>query len=187
MRFAEAAKQAFSFLEHANFRLAQTGPARLQYETAQSFVTIEWDARSGELNVFVGLQPRKGEAADAFSLTDVLAMQGIDVPERKMPFQVAEESRLRPFLEKLAEDTQVNAQPALAGDRMFFRRLQAFRSGKAQTYMRDMRLRRVRSEAENAWQKRELDKVVNLYTSIEKDLSESERGKLDYARKHNSQ
>jgi hypothetical protein len=70
MRFAEAAKQAFSFSEHAGFRLTQSGPARLQYETAQAFATIEWDAGSGELNVFVGPQPRNGEARDAFSLTD---------------------------------------------------------------------------------------------------------------------
>src|SRR5262245_28823929 len=121
MRFAEAAQQAFSFLEDAGFRLAESGPARLQYETARAFVTIDWDARSGELNVRVGLQPKHGEARDEFSLTDLLDMEGVDVPERKRPFQVADESQLSPFLEKLAADTQAHAQPALAGDRMLFR------------------------------------------------------------------
>ena len=133
MRFSEAAKQAFSYLGHAGFRLTQIDPHRLQYETAEAFVTIEWDARSGELNVFVGLQPSKDEVRDAFSLRDLLAMQNVDVPERNMPFQVAEEDKLGPFLNKIAEDTRVYAQPALAGDRMFFRRLNAFRSAQAQT------------------------------------------------------
>ncbi len=32
------------------------------------------------------------------------------------------------FLEKLADDTRTHAQSALAGDRMFFRRLETFRS-----------------------------------------------------------
>src|SRR5262245_45410490 len=100
MRFAEATRQAFSFLEHAGFRLTQSGPVRLQYETAQAFVTIDWDARSGELNVRVGFQPRDGEARDELSLTDLLAMEGVDVPERKRPFQVADESALTPFLGK---------------------------------------------------------------------------------------
>lgn len=184
MRFPDMARQAFSFLEDAGFHLIQRDPARLQYETDQAVVTIEWDARSGEMNVFIGLQPRKGEPLDAFSLSDLLGMQGVDVPERKMPIQVADESRLGPFLEKLAEDTRVHAQPALAGDRMFFHRLKAFRDARSQAYMRDMRLRHVRSEAERAWRERELDKVIGLYTSIEDELSESEKGKLDYARKH---
>jgi hypothetical protein len=184
VHFPDIAQQAFSFLEGAGFRLTQSGPARLQYETAQVFVTVEWDTRSGELNVFVGLQSSKGETHNAFSLTDLLALEGVDVPERRMPFQVAEESKLGPFLDKLAADMQVHAQPALAGDRMFYRRLKAFRSAQAQAYMRDMELRRVRTEADAAWQKRELDKMVALYSSIEDQLTASEKAKLAYAKQH---
>lgn len=183
-RFPDMAKRAFSFLEDAGFRLVQCDPSGLQYETAQVFVTIEWDSRSGELNVYVGLQPRKGKPRDTFSLRDLLGMEGVEVPERKMSFQVAEESRLGPFLDKLAEDTRAHAQPALAGDRMYFHRLEAFRHAQSQAYMRDMKLQQVRSEAEKAWRKRELDKVIGLYASIEDDLSESEKGKLAYARQH---
>jgi hypothetical protein len=111
----------------------------------------------------------------------------VDVPERNIPLQVAEEDKLGPFLDKMAEDTRVYAQPALAGDRMFFRRLNAFRSAQAQTYMRDMERRRVRTEAEKAWQKRELDKLIALYTSIEDQLSASEKAKLAYAKQHQAQ
>jgi hypothetical protein len=67
--FTDMAQQAFSFLENVGFRLTQSGPTRLQYESAQTFVTIEWDARSGELNVFIGLQPKEDRVSDAFSLT----------------------------------------------------------------------------------------------------------------------
>jgi hypothetical protein len=184
MQFSDAAMRAFSFLEGAGFRLVQRDRDQLRYETAEVLVTIEWDARSGELNVFFGLQPRKGEQPDALSLRDLLGMEGVDVPERTMPFQVAEESQLRPFLDKLAEDTRVHAQPALAGDRMFFHRLQAFRNAQAQAYMRDMELRRVRAEADKAWQKRDLEKLIGLYTPIEDQLTASEKAKLAYAKQH---
>jgi hypothetical protein len=184
MRFTDMAQQAFSFLEGIGFRLSLSDPARLQYESTQTFVTIEWDARSGELNAFIGLQARKGELRDAFSLRDLLAMENVDVPERKMPFQVADETKLGPFIDQMAEDTRVHAQLALAGDRMFFRRLETFRSAQADVYMRDMELRRVRTEADKAWQRRELDKLIALYTSIEDQLSASEKAKLAYAREH---
>ena len=67
---------------------------------------------------------------------------------------------------------------------MFFHRLKAFRNAQSQVFMRDMKLRHVRSEADRAWQERELDKVTDLYTSIEDELTASEKAKLDYARKH---
>jgi hypothetical protein len=46
-----------------------------------------------------------------------------------------------------------------------------------------MTLQNARSEAEKAWHWREFDRVVDLYTSIESDLSGSERGKLEYAKR----
>jgi hypothetical protein len=111
-------------------------------------------------------------------------MEGVDVAGRKMPFQVAEEDKLRPFLDKLAEHMQAHAQLALAGDRMFFRRLNAFRSAQAQMYWRGVELRHVRTEADKAWQKRELTKLIALYSSIEEELTASEKAKLAYAQQH---
>jgi hypothetical protein len=184
VRFADVAEQAFSFLEKAGFRLAQRDSTRLQYESDHAVVVIEWDPRSGEMEASIGLPAKRGERPDMFSLSDLLNMQGVGAPKRRMPFQVADEDRIAPFLQKLAEDTRTRAQSALAGDRMFFRRLHTFRSAQSRAYMRDMELRRVRSEAERAWRDRELNRVISLYSSIENDLSELEKGKLDYARKH---
>jgi hypothetical protein len=182
-KFSDIARRTFSFLEEAGFRCLQPEPTLLRYETENVFVTITWDPRSGEIGEFIGLRSRKGEREDGFSLSDLLAMEGVDLPERKMPFQVADESRLGPFLEKLAEDTSTFARSALAGDRMYLRRLKTFRNTAAQTYMRSLTLQNVRSQAETAWHRREFDRVVDLYTSIESDLSGSERGKLEYAKK----
>jgi len=182
-KFSEIVRRTFSFLEEAGFRYLQPGPTLLRYETENVFVTITSDPRSGEIDEFIGLRSQKGEREDGFSLSDLLAMEGVDLPERKMPFQVADESRLGPFLEKLAADTSAFARPALAGDRMYIRRLRTFRNAVAQTYMRSLTLQNVYDQAEKAWHTREFDRVVDLYTSIESDLTNSERGKLEYAQK----
>jgi hypothetical protein len=99
-----------------------------------------------------------------------------------MPFQIADESELGPFLDKLAEQMRTHAQAALTGDRMFFHRLEVFRNSQAQAYMQDIEIRRVRGEAETAWRKRELDRLVGLYTSIEDHLTASEKAKLAFAK-----
>lgn len=90
-------------------------------------------------------------------------------------------------LKNSPDDMRVHAQPALAGDRMFFHRLKAFRNAQSQAYMQDMELRRVRSEADKAWHERRLGDLIGLYTSIASHLTESEKGKLDYAKKHRQQ
>jgi hypothetical protein len=184
MCFVDLAQRAFSFLLGAEFRLVNSDTTRVRYESNKVSVTIEWEVRSGELNAFIGLQSEVGEVGSVFSLSDILAMEKQDVPGRKMPFQVSEEDRLGPFLEMMAEDMQLHAQRALTGDRMFFRRLDAFRNAQSDAYMCDMELRRVRAEADIAWQQHDFNKLVVLYTLIESRLSTSEKAKLTYAKKH---
>jgi hypothetical protein len=178
--FSDVAQRVFSFLEDAGFRLSERRPERPRYETAQVFLTVDRDPRGGELNVYIGLQPKKGEPRDDFSLTDLLAMEGVDAPEARRPLEVFDQSKIGPFLERLAYDTKTYARPALAGDRMFFHRLRAFRSAQSKAY----ELQRVRAQADRAWQSRDLDKLIVLYTSIEDQLTASERAKLGYARRH---
>lgn len=181
-RFTDMAKEAFSFLEGAGFRLVRIEAGHLRYESLSSVVVIDWDARSGELEAFVGPPSSQGKAQDMYSLTDVLGMEG--VPARKMPPQVAEESRLQPFVDRLADDLQAHAQPALVGERMFFRRLETFRHANAEAFTRRLKLQQVRSAVDQAWRNREFKKVVGLYASVESDLSETEKEKLAYARRH---
>jgi hypothetical protein len=181
MHFSEVAQRAFSFLERAGFSRVESGSAQLRYESEQTIVIIQWD---GELEGYIGLRPRKGEPEVLFSLTDLLNMLGVDAPRQRAPFQVSDENRLPLFVDKVAQDMQTHGQPALAGDRMFFRKLGVFRTAQADALMRDTELRRVRSAADKAWRERDLHKLIGLYMSIEAELSEAEKGKLDYARKH---
>lgn len=181
-KFVDLAKRVFSFLEDSGFRLTKSGPDQVQYESDKSFVTVSWDPRSGELDVVVGLQPRTGRAQDEYSLLDVMGAAGISESDGK-PAQVADEGRLGPFVDKLAVDLRTYGQSALAGDRMYFRRLETFRGAKAERYMRDMKLRQVRLQADKAWQDRLYEQVESLYASVESDLTEAESRRLEYARK----
>jgi len=181
-RFAELAKNAFFFLESVRFRLAKSEPGWVSYESHRASVDVIWDARSGELDAYVGLLPRTGQSHETYSLADVRGVDGVPESELRTP-QVAED-RLGPFVQKLAADLRTHAQAALGGDPTYFRRLEAFRAAKSRAYMREMKLRQVRSEADKAWRDRKFDRIVSLYTSVEGDLTESESRKLDYARRH---
>jgi hypothetical protein len=184
--FETLARRAFSFLEMAGFRVEAGGPGTLKYSTPHAFVKVEWEQRSGELNVFLGLQSSGDENGEPpFSLTDLLRMEHT-ASSSAQPFQVSDVRRLEPFLEKLAEDTRAHAQAALDGDRMFFRRLEIFRGAQAKLLTNEMRSRHLRAKAERAWKMKKFDEVVTLYGVIEDLLTDGEMAKLNYARKHQS-
>jgi len=178
-------ERAFSFLDDAGFRRSESEPGLVTFESDRSFVTVNWDLRSGELEAFIGMVPRTGRAQDEYSLADVMGAAGVPQSDCK-PAQIADESRLEPFIEMLANNVRTYAQPGLTGDRMYFRRLETFRSAKADAYMREMKLSRVRTAVEKAWHDRQFDVVVSLYSSVEEDLTESEVRKLKYAQQHRS-
>jgi len=79
----------------------------MRYENSQVFIAVEWDDPSGELNVYLGPRPRKGQRAAALSLNDALRME--EASARRMPFQVSDENRLEPFLEELATELRTHA------------------------------------------------------------------------------
>jgi len=93
-------------------------------------------------------------------------------------------SRLEPFIATLAKNVYTYAQPALAGDRVYFRELEIFRNTKAAAFMQDMKLQQMRSEAQSAWRGCQYDIVIALYAPLEDHLTESEARKLEYARQH---
>jgi hypothetical protein len=181
MYFAEATRATFSFLEAAGFRISESDSTHVTYTSHRSAVTIAWDVRSGELSVLFGLNASDNQPAERISLTDLLAAEGADAAG---PFQVPDESKLTPFLVKLAQATRDYAQPALAGDRMFYRRLQTSRNVQAQVNMRNVEIVHVRADAEVAWRRRDFASVVALYRSIECDLTAAEKAKLAFAMRH---
>jgi hypothetical protein len=103
--------------------------------------------------------------------------------QTSVPVQVIDLSRLGPHIEKLADDVRQHAQLALAGDLQFFHAVKKLRAEKGNALLLDMKLSRVRREAEKAWKERRYQNVVDLYGSIEKWLSQTEKHKLESAKK----
>ncbi len=147
-KFHDMVRHAFSFLESAGFSLTRVNVSQFRCDSARAVVVIGWDARSGELEAFLGLRQSTGQAPDIYALTDILGMEG--VPNPKAPPPVADEGQLGPFVDRVASDIRVHAQPALVGDRMFFRRLETFRHANAKALTRSIAYKRISAQAEKA-------------------------------------
>ncbi len=179
--FSKWATEEFSFLLDRGFSLSSDDSEEVRFQSAKSVVRITWDRRSGELEVYLQLL-HEAVGDKPYSLRDLLSMEGKDLPEAREPFQVSEQDRLRPFLKRLADDVSKYASNALAGDRMYYRRLSEFRSGEARSFMKGMHLRQARAKADEAWRLRNYEQIVEQYESIRDDLNATERRKLEIAK-----
>ena len=180
--FPDLARRAFSFLESTGFDVTHVDAEQIRYESSSVVVSVQWDARSGEQEVFVMLRSSDGGAQTTYSLTDMLAMEGVRLDAQ--PPQVHDQVRLPPFLERTAHALRTHCQHALRGQRSYFDRLEDFRRVNAEALMQQMVRRRVRSDVEQAWRAKEYQTVVELYTSILADLSDLETSRLEYAKRH---
>jgi hypothetical protein len=183
-RFPDLARRAFSFLESEGFDITDVDAEELRYESSRTVVSVQWDARSGEQEVFVMLRSPDGAAQPAYSLTDMLAMEGVRLDAQ--PPQVHEENRLQPFLERSADALRTHCRDALSGQRSYFQRLEEFRRVHAEALTQQIVRQRVRSDVEQAWRAQEYETVIELYTSILGDLSDLEKSRLEYAKRHAS-
>jgi len=182
--FIEQASNAFSFLNTKGFSIASLRHGELVYRKGRIFVTIDWSPKSGEIEVFIGPQKDIDDQNESYSLTDILRMEGVFDERINLPFQVPHENKLTPFLRQLAEYVESYAEPALAGDRMFFRRLASYRNREARAFMTEMQIRQLRDKAETAWSNKDYAKVVELYSSVDKKhLTKIEVERLEYSRK----
>lgn len=178
--FTEMATEEFSFLLDRGFSLADGAPGSVCFQSKASTVCIQWDSRSGELEVYVHGAHQGDDAA--YSLRDILAMEGEKSKEATTPFQVSDVDNLRKFLKELADDVANYAGEALVGDRMYFRRLSEFRSRNARTYMREMQLRQIRANADEAWSRQDYKRVWDEYSSMFDELSAAELRRLEFAK-----
>jgi hypothetical protein len=139
VRFFDAARLAFGFLEERGFSVVARRDNGLEYQSEASRVKVEWDHRSGKVTLFVGVPTRGDELPRLHSLREVLRLRGVfreDVEDR--PHALAEASWTR-CLGELAHDLRTHGEKALSGDRTFFSRLDLLKRLQEQVFREDAR------------------------------------------------
>ena len=75
------------------------------------------------------------------------------------------------------------AQPLLYGDVKVYQDLGEQQSSDAAEYTREVHLRAVRKQAETAWQSKDYETFLSLYSDMQGDLTPSEFMKFQHAEK----
>jgi hypothetical protein len=183
--FAEAVTSAFKFLvEDLAFRCVRKDVTIVRFESDSVFVNVYHGRISFELNVEIGERTVGGVLPEnPFTIEDILHLVNPKQATNYRPYQVHTFDSVRKFVSELSRLTKEYAIPALKGDRHFFERLNDSRTQKSNAYMKELRLNRTRTEVETAWHQKNYPRVVELYDSMNADLTPAEAKRLAYAKK----
>lgn len=184
--FQQEVLHRFSFLEHdfgfSAPTLRKDADAReiISFESKLVYVHIFLNTRSTEVIMLFG---RKGvdDQPDAFSFEpgDLISLETCKgwkwIPENKSPIfnQIAEFARL---LNTCGKD-------CLLGDQASFETMKQARLSMISNWKDAERIKAIRTEAEEAWSRRDYSAVVRLYSSIGESITPIETTRLAYARK----
>ncbi len=178
--FQALASEAFAFLE-ADFgyerRLITEGS--LRYETQNVFVVVGYDGqRSFELSLDVW--QRSAAVERSFNFGEVL--RTVKAPAAvSSSYQVTSEEALKRFLKDLAQALRKYGVDFLQNNIAAFAQIAQLRDQECSQYALERNLRRVRAEAEAAWQKKDYPAVVKALKPWRAALTATEVGKLEFA------
>ncbi|MGH9874488.1 MAG: hypothetical protein ACRD9S_18695 [Pyrinomonadaceae bacterium] len=181
--FKEAVLSAFDFLTlEYEFRVTQTEPTFVRYESDRVFVNVYHGRTSYELGVKIGrLSDLPGRE---YSIEDLLDALGKREESGYAYASVRTPQLIVRFVPRLSAVIKEYASSALRGDSATFEQLAAVQQTKGDALTKEWELQDARQEAETAWRQKDYAKLVQVLGSIEEDLTPAEAKKLQYAKKH---
>lgn len=178
--FREAVLESFRFLElNYGFECVQADDTFVRFESDIMAVQVFHGRQSYEVDVEVIDLKRAASGYPPFHLADIMRYEGEhsdDVP------QATTGPAVRRVVQELGRRMQRYGGDAAEGNPIYLRRLAVQREQESQRQMQDRRIAEIRQRAKTAWRRREYPTVIDLLSSIETELTASERKKLAYAR-----
>lgn len=182
--FKDDVLSSFKFLANFGLRPVEEKVTFVRYESSEVFVNVFHGRASYELGVEIG---RLKEQDAKLSIFDIVRWAGAEKDGgfgHHVMFQVSSRAGVREFVPKLAALAQKYAVPLLRGDEDAYRTALESRAKRCADEVKEGNLRAVRSKADAAWQAKDYARVVELYGTIRKELTEVEAKKLAYAEQH---
>ena len=180
--FVEAVKSSFSFVTKYGFKLVQEEVTLIRYQSEQVTLNVYHGRGSYEL----GTEFEKTGCSERFSLYDMLKWAKAVGKIEAIPaggYQASSREDVQALVAQMADLVKRYAQPLLYGDVKVYRDLREQQSSDAAEYTREVHLRAVRKQAETAWQNKDYETLLSLYSDMQGDLTPSEFMKFQHAEK----
>ena len=182
LEFSRAVVESFDFLTNEyDFLLVRIEATLVTYESESLFINIYHGRGSFELGVEIG---QKHASRDLhFSIGEIIYLVDSQKGEEYEGLQASTRDRVSNLVPRLASLVREYAAEVLKGNPTCFEALAALREQRSDALLKKWRLTATRQNADVAWKDKNLESIVELYESMEGDLSAVESKRLEYAKK----
>ena len=178
--FISAVRSNFQFLiDNFGFELIKEELTFVRYETKLLFVNIYHGRLSYELGFECGLQA-KGENS-RYRLSTILRGELGDAHNKQTSYQASNKKAVYSCLGKIADLVSEYCVPILQAENLAFARVEQAAGDEGRELTERYTIGPIKAQAEQAWIKKDYEKVRSLYISIKDNLSPVELKRLRYA------
>lgn len=187
--FVPTVRSQFAFLRDLGFHERTAQATFVRFEARDVFIEIYHGRRSYELGVEIGrsVDVDGEEVEQKFHISDILPILASE--RRYRPTTARDREPVARFVAELAPLSELLLVQILKDKDTIFADLSEGLARRSDQYLEGIAADRLRTRASDAWRAKDLATVVNAYEEIESELKtvqlrDSERGRLEYARKH---
>ncbi|HEX7163290.1 MAG TPA: hypothetical protein VF223_18895 [Trebonia sp.] len=186
LNFVASARSAFDFVTNPPYslRLVDQDEGRVTYAGVDLGLAILYDGLSCELDLALWRESVEAEVTHPYTMVDLLRVADPDRARSYRQFSASTEAAVEQGLAMLESEFRRFGLQALSGSREFFERMRQMRSLAAAEFNSELEDKQIREKAGRAWRDRDFSNVVKQYSILGDRLSQVERARLDYARRH---
>jgi hypothetical protein len=179
--FIRTVAEAFGWLHGLGYAISEKGPSIVRFTNQSTLITVYHGRSSGEVGVEVS--KREAEDAERFSMSELIRLAEPKAADAyRNPIAISTDE-LRKAVDSQSERLQHYGERVLRGESGIWYELQAQRKKWSQEFAAEVLAAQVRPIAAEAFRERDYDRVVELLSKIEGQLTPSEKQRLEYARR----
>jgi hypothetical protein len=181
LRFAEAVKSHFAFLETMGFRCARSEATFVRFESPNVGISIYHGRHSFEIDLEI---ESLSSPTDTYSLSEILRLAGHEQTAQSKNYAAHTVQGVAEGVRQLAVLFQRCIAAGILSDDELFSRLKVQKKELTTKYALEVDLFQARRRAETAWGQKDYSTVVNILKPLRASLTAVEVGKLEFAEKH---
>lgn len=176
--FAKNVRQRFAFLAEYGFREFQATPTIVQYQKDDLKLNVYHGRRSYEIGAEIQFR------GDTFSLAQMIRASDPDTWNHFRYPQASTQSGVELGVIRIAELMLLYGKPALEKDSKYFANVLIRRETWKKQFAQEVLIEHIRPRARQAFRERRYKQAAQLFEQIAENLTDTEKRKLSYARKH---
>lgn len=181
LHFPEEVRARFAYLEALGFACAHSEATLVRYESPVIGINIYQGRQSYEIGLEIeSLQVPKG----SYSFSEILRLVDAKRAENYRNFASHTVEGVAEGVQQLAALFHECIDAGILNEQQLFPRLKLQRGEWSKNYALEIELRQARSNSEDAWTKKDFQKVVQILSPLREHLHPAELKKLEYAKKH---